>query len=225
MNPILILSRVSRGGHAIGPTEHTKYTDSDHTDSKSGVRIPGKSCGFLASRADSSKGNPGLFLRIRPDSDGFSPKNTPHTTFPATGNPHNLLKIRTTPQESANIAENPHGTSKIHTARRKSTQLVKNPQTLLKIRTADCWPEFLQTNNRNMVQTTGDATRTHLVKDIVDVSLISRRERDSERKRVPCRKPSSPRLTVRTTVCVEPKRTMGDAVAVERNTTKVPQHL
>ena len=76
-----------------------------------------------------------------------------------------------------------------------------------------------------MVQTTGDATRTHLVKDIVDVSLISRRERDSERKRVPCRKPSSPRLTVRTTVCVEPKRTMGDAVAVERNTTKVPQHL
>lgn len=225
MNPILILSRVSRGGHAIGPTEHTKYTDSDHTDSKSGVRILSQSCGFLASRADSSKGNPGLFLRIRPDSDDFSPKNTPHTTFPATGNPHNLLKIRTTPQESANIAENPHGTSKIHTARRKSTQLVKNPQTLLKIRTADCWPEFLQTNNRNMVQTTGDATRTHLVKDIVDVSLISRRERDSERKRVPCRKPSSPRLTVRTTVCVEPKRTMGDAVAVERNTTKAPQHL
>ena len=49
---ILILSRVSRGGHAIGPTEHTKYTDSDHTNPKSGVRILNNACGFLRCRAD-----------------------------------------------------------------------------------------------------------------------------------------------------------------------------
>ena len=91
------------------------------------LRIPSNVCGFSDGRADSSRGDPGPFLRFRPDSDGFSPKK--HPSYDFSGN-----------RRSARPAENPHGTSKIRTASQESARPIENPHDPSRIRTTALRP-------------------------------------------------------------------------------------